>query len=50
MKDYNVYKINNKVKLIDYGITYYDFNNEKLRLNENIKIMNYELIFRIIKI
>ena len=29
MKDYNVYKI----KLIDYGITYYDFNNQKLRLN-----------------
>ena len=42
MKDYNVYKINNKVKLIDYKITYYDFNYRKLRLNENIKNMNYD--------
>ena len=25
--------LNNKVKLINYGITYYDFNNYKLRLN-----------------
>ena len=25
--------LNNKVKLIDYEITYYDFNNNKLRLN-----------------
>ena len=32
MKDYNVYKINNKVKLIDYGITYYDIDIAKLRL------------------
>ena len=33
------------MKLIDYGITYYDFNNEKLRLIENIKNMNYDYLF-----